>query len=167
MTSQPRHTAAHPCPTAYSRRGGGSGRRRGSIYILALGTALALTVIGLSTLLSVRIERRGGDGACHLTAARFYAQSAVEYGFVRINEDADWRQQLGNGLWASNQAIGEGTFSLDVVFIDDGDENEENDAVVLTGTGVSGPATHRTQVMLVAQSGSMVVAPGSWKHAVN
>ncbi len=153
----------HPCTIGLSHRH----HRRGSSYVLFMGTAMLVMIIGLSALMAVRIERRGAEGSNDLAAARFYAQSAIEHGFAMINQDADWRTNLGSGFWVTNQEIHAGTYSLEATFIDDGDGKPENDDVVLTGRGVHGPASHRTQVMLIAQSGEVALSPGSWQRSVN
>ena len=142
-------------------------RRRASSYVFFMGCAMVVMIIGLSALMAVRIQRRGAEGSNHLAAARFFAQSAIEYGFALINKDANWRTNLGSGFWVTDQGIDGGTFSLEATFIDDGDGIPTNDDVVLTGTGVHGPATHKTQVTLIAQSGGVVLAPGSWQRTIN
>ncbi len=142
-------------------------RRRGSSYVLFMGTAMIVTIIGLSALMAVRIQRRGAEGSNDLAAARFYAQSAIEHGFAKINQKPDWRTDLGSGFWFTNQQIHGGTYSLEAAFIDDGDGKPENDDVLLTATGVHGPSTHKTQVVLVAQSGEVALSPGSWQRSLN
>ncbi len=117
-----------------------------------MGTAMVVMIIGLSALMAVRIERRGAEGSNDLAAARFYAQSAIEIGFAHINEDPNWRTTYANGVWKADQPIGTGTYTLQGIDPIDGDlSNNETDPLVLTGTGVSGQATHKMQVGLQAQ----------------
>ncbi len=142
-------------------------RRRGSSYVFFMGTAMIVTIIGLSALMAVRIQRRGAEGSNGLAAARFYAQSAIEHGFAMINQNPDWRTDLTSGFWITEQVLHGGTHSLEATFIDDGDAKLENDDLVLTGTGVHGPASHRTQVFLNAQSGEAALSPGSWQRSAN
>ena len=139
-------------------------RRRGSSYVFFMGTAMIVTIIGLSALMAVRIQRRGAEGSNDLAAARFYAQSAIEHGFAMINQKADWRTDLGSGFWIPAVNIHGGTYSLDATFSDDGDGNPDNDYVVLTGTGVHGPARHKTQVTLTAQGSGVALSPESWQR---
>ncbi len=130
-----------------------------------LGTAMLVTVIGLSSLMLVRVQRRGAETANDLTSARFCAQAAIEYGFARINADPDWRTTLGSGTWATNQAIGSGYFDLAATIDDDGDaQGISNDPLVLTGTGVSGQARHRAEVTVVVSGDELIISPGSWKR---
>ena len=142
-------------------------RRRGSSYVFFMGTAMIVMIIGISALMAVRIQRWGAEGSNDLAAARFYAQSAIEHGFAMFNQDTDWRTNLGSGFWVTDLVIYGGTFSLEATIIDDGDGKPENDDVVLTGTGVHGPATHKMQVTLIAQTGGVVLASGSWQRTIN
>ena len=143
-------------------------RRRGVSYVFFLSIAMFVTIIGLSALTVVRIQRRDANNANDLSAARLYAQSAIELGFATIHLDPTWRDNLGSGTWLSGQSIGAGTLNLDTAILEDGDENPENDPLLLTGTGVCGQARHIIEVTLEALSdhGGLVVSPGSWKQVV-
>lgn len=124
-------------------------RRRGSIYLVVLGYASLVTIIGMSALLALRVQRRAAEGEIDLTRARLHARSAIESGLWTIAHDPDWRTAAPNGTWINNQPFGEGTYALDGVDPDDGDLADAiNDRLVFTGTGVSGEARHRTQVQL-------------------
>jgi hypothetical protein len=128
---------------------------------------MLVMVIGLSGLLVGRIQLRSAEGADESAAARLYAQSAIELGFTMIHKDTAWRDSLGEGLWITDQAIGAGTMSLEASFVDDGDENPDNDPVLLVGTGVVGAAQHRMQVTLLPDRGGMMVSPASWQQKVD
>lgn len=129
---------------------------------------MLVTVIGLSSLMLVRVQRRGAQTTNDMTSARFCAQSAIEYGLARINADPDWRTTLGSGTWAANQAIGGGYFDLEAAIVDDGDaQGASNDPLVLTGTGVSGQAKHRAEVTVVVSGDELILSAGSWKRVVN
>lgn len=142
-------------------------RRRGMTYILILGVAMMVTIIGLSALTVARVQRRTSARANESGAARFYARSAIELGFLSIRDDPAWRTSLGSGWWLLDQPIGDGTMSLDVNIVDDGDEKSNNDVAVLIGIGVCGEARHKMQVTVVPESGGMVIAPSSWKQVVD
>lgn len=128
---------------------------------------MMVTVIGVSTLMLVRVQRRVSDGYSDLANARFYAQSAIEFGLVKINRDASWKNNLGSGMWATGIPIGCGTFSLEATYLPDGDADPKNDPVQLTGTGVCGQATHYTSVTVLVQGKTLATSPGSWKQVVN
>ncbi len=127
-------------------------RRRGSIYIMVLGTSTAMTVIGLSALLAVRIERRGAEGTADLSKARFHARSAIEMGLFQIGSDLDWRTNQTNGNWYVDKPISTGTFTLEGVDPNDGDlGNNDTDPLVFTGIGTRGDALYSLQVTLTAE----------------
>lgn len=129
----------------------GHRHRRGSVYIVVLGTALVVTVIGLSALLAVRVQRQGAQGEDDLAEAAFYAQSAVEMSLFRIQQTPKWRQSFPDGVWAAGQPIGDGTWSLEVTDPDDGDlANSPADSIVMTGIGEKGQARHMVEVTLTA-----------------
>lgn len=142
-------------------------RRRASSYIFFVGAAMVVAIIGVSALMTVRIQWRSAESSNDLTAARFCAQTAIEFAFVQINQDRTWRTNLGAGFWGLDHQIGGGLFNLEATFIDDGDGNPNNDDVVLTGIGVYGQATHRVQCTLVAQNAGVVISPGSWERPLN
>ncbi len=127
--------------------------RRGSVYIVVLGSALAVAVIGLSALAVVRINRRSARDTAGLQQARFYAQSAIEMGLFHINADPSWRTTYPNGVWALDQPIGTGTYTLEGIDPNDADlTNPPTDPLVLTGTGVEGDARYKIEVTLTAES---------------
>ena len=130
-------------------------------------TAMMVTLIGMSALQVIRVQRRSAQSAKGSTQARYYAQSAIEMGFVMINQDPAWRTNLGSGAWIADEPIGDGTMSLNATIQDQGDADPDNDVVVLIGTGVEGQAIHKMQVTANAYSGGMVVEPGSWMRNAN
>lgn len=127
-------------------------RRRASIYVAVLGYAAIVTVIGLSALLAIRVQRRSAEGESDLAEARLYARSAIELGMWLVNNDPNWRSTQSIGAWATDEAIGTGTYSLEAADPNDSDlANSITDSLLLTSTGSSGVARHRTQVTLEAE----------------
>jgi len=127
--------------------------RRASVYIIVLGTALLVTVIGLSALTSARIERESSAGAGDLAAARFYAQSALQVGLNTIASDTNWRNVRPNGTWLSNVAIGDKGGSFTLLGVDPGDANLGNgqlDPLQFTAIGSQGAAQYKLRVTLNA-----------------
>ena len=127
-------------------------RRRGSAYITVLGTAVAITVIGLSGIMVSRIRLRRAEAANDFATARAYARSAVEMGFYRIENNDDWRSTFASGVWEADKTIGDGTYTL--IGVDPADNNlADNDLepVELTGVGRRGAATFQLRVTLLAE----------------
>ena len=142
--------------------------REGTALVLVLGVATILMVVGLSAVTAARVQLRGADGSNSAAAARCYAHSAIELGFIMIQMDADWRTNLGSGAWITDEPIGSGTLSLEVLIVDDDQDGDPtNDPAVLTGIGVDEQARHKTQVTVTPCKGGMVVSPGSWKQVVD
>lgn len=119
---------------------------------MVLGTAMIVTVIGLSALMALRVERRSTEGIADFAQARLHAQSAVEMGFHRIASDPDWRTTYPSGVWEADRPIGTGTYTLEGVDPDDNNLNDSDaDPLVLTGIGTQGEARYKLQVTLVAE----------------
>lgn len=126
------------------------------MYIMVLGATMAVAVIGLSVLTALRIQRRGAEGTIDFAQARLYAQSAIEIGMLRIENDSDWRNTYPSGVWEENKLIGTGMYTLEGIDPDDDNlKNNETDSVVLTGTGYKGEARYKLSVTLVAESAAL------------
>lgn len=125
--------------------------RRGSIYITVLASAMIIAVIGVAAATVVRVERRDTAMSADFAQARLYAQSAIEKGLHLIQTDPNWRLNFTSGVWASNQPIGNGTYSLEGIDLADGNlANSATDALVLKTTGVQGGARCKLQLTLTA-----------------
>lgn len=137
-------------------------RRRASIYLVVLSYASLVTIIGLSALLALRLQRRAAEGEIDFSQARQHARSAIELGMWMLGNNPAWRDDLPNGVWVENRTIGTGTYTLEGVDPNDGDlGNSILHPLVLTGTGLSGAARHKTQVRLepvIAPLGCLEVA---------
>ncbi len=148
-------------------------RRRGSAYVMVLGGALIVSMLGMSALYAMRIARRGAEGALAAAQARLHARSAIELGLLTITQNDDWRTDYTCGAWATNAPIGAGKYTL-IVTESDADLNETDvcaapqtngDAfsgqpcrsVVLTACGYQGRARQVLQVTL--QPGAANVDP--------
>jgi hypothetical protein len=126
------------------------GHRFGSIYVLVLAVSVLVTVIGLSALYTLRVQRRSLDLANDAAAARLCAQAAVELGLQYVSGDPFWRNTRSSGTWVANQPLGQGRFTLSGVDPNDGDLiNSELDPVVLLGIGTQGKAQQKIQLRLV------------------
>ena len=124
--------------------------RRGSAYVIVLGTGMMVSVMGLAALTAVRVEQLGAKGGVDFTEARQLARSAVELGMLEIEENPDWRTDQPQGAWITNETLGRGTFSLGVTDPNDDDFTAgASDYIVMTGTGVVGEARFALSVELV------------------
>lgn len=131
-----------------------NGHRRPAVgfYLMVLSVSMILMITGLSALLAVRIQRRGAEDGNDFGAARLYAQSAIELGMHWIENDTTWRTSRGEGLWAVNQPIGEGSFTLEANDLGTNnllESSAETDSVLLTGTGFKGDARYKLQATVM------------------
>ena len=114
-------------------------RRRGAAYVFFLGTALLVTIIGMSALTIVRVKVRAAEGGNDSLAARLYAQSAIEDAMLAICGDAGWRDVITHDDWEPTQPIGRGSFTWKLVDEDNLSLTTDRNAPVrVYGQGVCG-----------------------------
>lgn len=125
-------------------------RRRGGVYMLVLLVSSIVAVLGTSAVLVSRIQNQAAETRANADEARIAAQAAIELGRYTIQQDPNWRLTHVSGRWITDQPIGKGKFSLDVVDPKDGLlVGSDTDPVVMTGTGTRGAARWKTQVTLI------------------
>lgn len=123
-------------------------RRRGSAYAMVLMTAALVSVVGLSALSVVRIQRRAAEETADLTQARLNAQAAIELGMLAMQQPS-WRSHRPNGQWVANQKLGDGSLGLSVTDAADGDlADDPLEPAVITAVGACGPALFKMQATL-------------------
>lgn len=135
------------------------------MYVAVLGVSVSVVVIGLSALMLLRVERRVTLDSADLAQARLHALSAIEMGFFWISDDPDWRTNRADGVWVTDQTIGGGTFTLEVIDPEDGNlRTAPNNLLLLTGAGAQGDARFKLEVTIVPDNGGYVVSPRSWRQ---
>jgi hypothetical protein len=121
----------------------------GIIYLHVLVTSLLVAVLGLGSLLAVRLQVRSALLDRESAQARSCAASAVEIGLLRIKQDANWRTVWPNGVWLQDKSLGGGRFTLEGIDPVDGVLSDSLcEPLVLTGIGARGAARHKMQVTL-------------------
>ncbi len=134
-------------------------RRQGSLYIVVLGTAMIVSLLGLSALTVHRITRRSYEESNDLFQARQNALTALKMGMLRIEQDPDWRYTFPNGVWEADSNIygsGSGTYSIDGQDPTDSDLTDSpTDPLVLTGIGKTGNAIQKVKITFVPLSRPM------------
>lgn len=116
-----------------------------------LGAGMLVTLIGLTALASVRIERATVATSADAEQARLYAQSAVELGAQWVRSDPLWRGKRTSGEWVTKRAIGDGHFTLEGIDPVDGDFlNRPTDPLILRATAVRGRARQVVEARLEA-----------------
>jgi hypothetical protein len=127
-------------------------RRRGVVYLFVIGTALLVSLLAMSSLMTLRARRQVvvdlRDGA----QARILAQAAVETGLAKIASDDEWRTTLTHGTWATDVTFGPGKYSLEGLDPADSDlGDDESEPILLVGTGMIGRAVQMVRVTLIPE----------------
>ncbi|MEM7624242.1 MAG: hypothetical protein AAF333_01300 [Planctomycetota bacterium] len=92
-------------------------RQQGSIYVVVMAVTSIVGVVGLSSLLAVRIEHRDVLVRADATQAQALVDSGLHVIHARLSDDADWRSRHADNAWSSTEAFGNG--ALDYKLIDE------------------------------------------------
>lgn len=115
--------------------------RRGGAYVLVLGAATLLTVVGLGVIAAVRTSIGRVVMSRDWSAAGVLAESSIEGALSRINTEPTWRSDFGSSPVAGPVSIGGGTASFRIEDPNDGDlSNNPKDPVRIVGVGRVGQA---------------------------
>jgi len=120
--------------------------RTGGVYIAVLGTSLIVALLGMSALITQRIQNRMLSASTDIRQAQANASAAVELALLTMKQDTSWRTSRSHGRWFTNRATGAGTCSLDVTDpIDSSLSNSPYDPVLVRGIGYFGKAEQRVE----------------------
>ncbi|MBA3484664.1 MAG: hypothetical protein H0T51_22905 [Pirellulales bacterium] len=111
-------------------------RRGAALYVAVTGTAMIVSVLALSSMAIVRIERRQAVAVNSGLVARANARSAVELALLRINSTPAWRTTYSNNVETAAKPLGaasDGTVSWK---LRDSDGDLDNSDAVLTLKGI-------------------------------
>ena len=117
--------------------------RTGSVYVAVTGTAILISLIGLTSLHLSRLELRNVTSQNELAVARQLAYSSVEFALATIDLDPSWRTNYLHGLENVRNPTGI-TENHYFRFLDNADSNLADDAtepVEIQGIGRCGDAT--------------------------
>jgi hypothetical protein len=124
-------------------------RCRGTVYVVVLGAAMIIAVIGLSSLLAARVIHQASASTNDYVESRLIAQSGLNVGLQLIAGNANWRNDYADGTLAVDQPLGRGWFSVELSDPTDGDlADSADDPVTAVSIGVKGESRHMFQVQL-------------------
>ena len=127
--------------------------RQGSTYLLVLGVASVLTVIGLGALAVSRVNNRAASQSQDWIEAQLLAFSAVEQAMATINNTSNWRTAY-NGQTVQ-KSLGRGSFTWRLADDEDGSLTDQTtDPFTVYAVGTVGRATYSTRTHV-----SVVVTP--------
>lgn len=88
--------------------------RRGGAYVLVLGCATMISVVGLGVAAASRSQIKSSSAARDWAKCAVLAESAGETAVARINTDADWRSSIGTDEHVViDDGVDFGAFSLE------------------------------------------------------
>ncbi len=122
-------------------------RQRGSVYLMVLGASMLVTVIGVSALLSVRVQQRAAATVASAEQADLLAMTAIDQALYQIGHVTDWRNRYSNDVWTSEVSFGGGRYSFKLVDETDGNLADDIDEPVrVYGRATLGGATRIVSV---------------------
>jgi Tfp pilus assembly protein PilX len=125
------------CPPRLNRVRPPQALRRGAaLYVAVTGTTMIVSVLGLSAMAIVRIERQQAMSVNARQIARSHARSAVELGLQRINSNPSWRTIYSNGVETTVPALGNNSIGSVSWSLSDADGDLANSDGVLRLKGI-------------------------------
>lgn len=132
-------------------------RRIGSTYIMVLGTAMTITVVGMAAVSIRRVRVRSAAETNSFAAARLLAFSGAEHATVRINADSSWRSTF-DGV-TTQQTVDGGTFSWRVIDPVDGNLTDDtSEAATIVATGTHGDTSYTLRLGVTVSPGDPITA---------
>lgn len=122
-------------PTRSRRRGRA---RRGGVYVLVLGVATVIAVVGLGAIAVSRSDIRSTLASRDWAAAGVLAESAIETVLARINTDPNWRTRYQSGSRELVASVGQREMSFVLVDPDGDLADGATEPVRIIGTAVVG-----------------------------
>lgn len=133
--------------------------RRGTMYILVMGAAAIVSLIGMTGLMVTRLQFRQAVQSRDWQEAGNLALSAIELGVLKINATSTWRTDFTNNAEFTPISMGNGTMSykfvdaaLGLVGGDGSLNNNSYDPVRLVGIGRVGNVVRVYSALLVGDT---------------
>ncbi len=101
-------------------------RRHGSVYVAVLGTAVIISLIGLTSIHLSRLDLKSAIAQNDRAYARQLAQSGVELAMATIDSDPSWRSNYNHG---DENVVSPSGVNEEIIFrfLDNTDSNLRND----------------------------------------
>lgn len=133
-------------------------RQRGSVLVLVLGVTSIVGVIGLSSLLAVRLQHRDVQSRADAAQAQQLADGALQLLHSRFSDDLDWRTDHSHDTWTEDENLtATATFRYKLTDVDDNDLNDDDqDDARLTVRVAHGQAVRLASVQL---AGTAMLGP--------
>jgi hypothetical protein len=128
-------------------------RRKGTVYLAVVGTAIIVGVIGIASIHVARVELREAAMLDDIARARLAARSGVEYALAGLDAVNNWRSQYESGTNVEmssllNLLTGGQSFEFELIDEDGDLDDDDSDPVTLRSVGRAGDARHVIEVTL-------------------
>lgn len=115
--------------------------RRGVTYLLFLGVATIVMLIGLIAVTFTRAEVGRAVASTRTAKARTNAMAGIDQALLKIYTDDNWRTKHVNDAWSAKQSLGTGSFQWKLVDESSGSLTADQSAPVrVYGRGTEGDA---------------------------
>ncbi len=131
-------------------------RQGAAIYISVLSTAVIVSLLGLTSVTLLRLERRHATSINDRLIARSNAGSAVEFALKKIDSDSNWRTTYVNGVETTPLPIGPSSAGTVSFILEDSDASLTDGDTNLRIKGI-GRVGNTVQVSSVEISGNPVL----------
>ena len=139
--------------------------RRGGVYIAVLGTSLIVALLGLSALMSQRIQNRMLVASADIAQAKLNADSAVELGLLTCKQNNSWRSlRDGQSFLYTGRSTGDGTCSLKASDAPSDAADAADRPFHLIGIGYHGPDAGDAPRTAAEQRVELAVDPRRQSH---
>ena len=131
-------------------------RRGGSVLVLVLAVTSIVGVIGLSSLMAVRLQHRDVDARSDATQAALLADGALRLVHSQLHANDNWRAEHTHGVWTDDTELASG--ALRYKLEDEGDDRDadladsDEDAARLTVRVAVDDAVRLSSIRLAGQS---------------
>lgn len=116
-------------------------RTGAALYTLVVFNALLVGLIGLSSILISRIERRMSTSAIDAVQARRHARSGIALAKIRLEQNPNWRTEFTHAVATTTFSVGDGEMEFTLTDQVDSDlEDDPADAIEISATGRFGEA---------------------------
>jgi hypothetical protein len=122
-------------------------RNKGSIYFLALASAIVLLLVVLGIATVILQFRRSSRGNAAIDQGYVYAELGIRHALFFTHDTADWRNLLNNGTWLTDISAGSAVYSVEGIDPEDGVlSGDSGDTVILTCDATVNGVTRRLSV---------------------
>jgi hypothetical protein len=147
---------------------GQSHTRSGGVYIAVLGTALIVSLLGISALVTQRIQNQMLVASTDIRQAQLNAETAAELGVLAIKQDVNWRNQrdVQSYLIKDRELVLGGGSSCSLLAFDAPSDasNLADRPIKLVGIGRHGPATGNAPRTAAEQRVEVIIEPDREPH---